>query len=152
LTDARVDAVKRGLEKAGIEVYRVRDTVIEVAERIRFHIMDSGARIVAADPLEVRFSARSQRSGNPDLDDESLFGLVRSALADVARARGFSEAGTASERVMDPVDPNRMLDVWYEVRFARQVASVDEAVDLVRWVLSVERFVGTSAPPDGVAY
>lgn len=152
MADSRLDVIKRGLQTAGIEIYRVREGVIEVAERIRFHIMDSGVRVVPAEPLEVQFSARSQKSGNPDLDDESLFSLVRSALSEVAGKQGFVEAGTSSEQVMDPIDATRILDVWYEVRFTRRADTVEEAAELVRWVLSVERFVGASAPPDGAQY
>jgi hypothetical protein len=152
VADPRVEAIKNGLVSAGIEVYRVRDGVIEVAERIRFHIMDSGIRVVVADPIEVRFSARSQKSGNPDLDDESLYALVRSALSDVATRHGFSEDGTSSERVMDPVDASRVLDTWFEVSFTKRAANVEEAAELVRWILTVERFVGASAPPEGAPY
>jgi hypothetical protein len=150
LPDPRVDAIKRGLQSAGIEVYRVRETTIEIAERVRFHIMDSGVRILVDEPLEIRFSARSQRSGNPGLDTDSLYGLVRSAISDAAVAQGFAEASVSSQDVMDPVDSGRVLDVWYEVTWAKKVGTVEEAASMVRWVLTLERFVGSSAPPDGV--
>ena len=147
-----IEAIKRELQSAGIEVYRVRENVIEIAERVRFHIMDSGIRVVAQVPIEVRFSARSQKSGNPDLDDDALFGLVRDALSGAASEQGFVEEGTSSQRVTDPSDPNRVLDVWYEVRFVRHVTDPAEVAGLVRWILTVERFIGSSAPPDGDAY
>ncbi len=149
MSDPRVDAIKRGLQDAGLEVYRVRESTIEIAERVRFHIMDSGARIVVDEHLEVRFSARSQLSGNPGLDTDSLYGLVRSALTDAAVAQGFAETETSSQNVMDPVDARRVLDVWYEITWAKKVANVEEAATAIRWVLTLERFVGSSAPPEG---
>ncbi|MBW1906830.1 MAG: hypothetical protein JRJ24_16290, partial [Deltaproteobacteria bacterium] len=45
-----------------MEIYRTDDRELQIAERVRLHIMDSGVRVVLNSGLLVQFTARTQRS------------------------------------------------------------------------------------------
>lgn len=137
--------LKESLVQAGLEVYRSRPTEIHVAERVRSHIMDSGVKLHIGEALEVRFAARTQRSDYPETPDAQLLELVRVAVGQPARARGFEELGAGAIEVKDPIDPARTLDVWHEVTYSKRVDDVVAAIDEIRWALGVDRYV----MPDG---
>ena len=40
-----VQGLKKALTDAGIEIYRIQGTTLQIAERVRLHIMDSGIRV-----------------------------------------------------------------------------------------------------------
>lgn len=134
--------IKEALVLAGLEVYRTRPHEVQVAERIRLHIMDSGIRVLAGESLAVVFSARAQRSDTPHLSDEEMFARARAAAVEQALAAGFTAEGQARVEMTDPMDGTKVLDVFFEVAFRKPVASLDEAVETVRWALGVERIVG----------
>ncbi len=140
-----VDAkqLKDPLVRAGLEIYRSGSSEVQIAERVRSHLMDSGVRLAVLDTgaLEVWFTGRTQRSDRPTAAPDELFAVVRSTIGERALEAGFSEAGSAAVEVKDPVDPSRTLDVWYEVRYVKGVPDVDAAVGEIRWVLAVERFI-----------
>ena len=144
---SELQAVKQALVAAGVEIYRTRPDELQIAERIRLHIMDSGVRVAfrvdgeALDESTVVFTARAQRSDFPNESPEQLFAKVRGAIGSAAAARGYAEVGSGSTEVKDPVDANKVLDVWHEVTFARAVDSIEAAVDEVRWALSQEKYI-----------
>lgn len=134
--------LKETLVAAGLEVYRTRPDELHVAERVRSHLMDSGIRIAkSAEGFEVRFIARTQRSDYPGAAPDLLFARIRERVGVPALANGFAETSSGATDVKDPMDAARTLDVWQEVSYARGVASVDEAIDAVRWALGIDRFV-----------
>jgi hypothetical protein len=133
--------LKESLVHAGLEVYRSRPAEIHVAERVRSHIMDSGVRLLVGQGLEVRFAARTQRSDYPETPADELFARVRAHVGRPAEARGFAEVTSGTVEVKDPVDPNRTLDVWHEVTYAKPVSDVGAAIDEIRWALGVDRYV-----------
>ena len=137
-----VSAVKKALVDAGVEIYRTRNEEIQVAERVRLHIMDSGIRISFVDGARVVFVARSQRSDFPNEAPDDLFARVRTKIGDEAGQRGYTESRAATTEVKDPVDPQKILDVWHEVTYAKPVDDVEALVDEVRWALSIEKYVG----------
>lgn len=134
-------SVKSALVARGIEVYRVQGTIVEVAERVRLHLMDSGIRVVTGPTPQVRFTARTQRSENHALSAEAQFERVRAAVGAQAAAEGWHEVEAASKDVLDPVDHTKVLDVFFEVTYARDVSSADDATTAVQWTLGIEKYV-----------
>lgn len=134
--------VKAELVAAGFEVYRTKPDEVQVAERIRLHIMDSGIRVHVAEPAHVAFTVRQQRSDFPDVTPESLIDRARREVGSLATARGYQERTAGSVEVKDPMDPNRVLDVWHEVTYEKSIGDLSGAVEEVRWALSIERFLG----------
>ena len=140
---SNVASIKEALESAGIEIYRSTPEEVQVAERVRLHIMDSGVRVLSDTPdgaLRVRFTARSQRSDFPNAQSDDLFARVRNEVGTEAVERGYDEKDTTIREVTDPVDDAKVLDVWHEVVYEKP-ASLAELVDEVRWALSVEKYV-----------
>ena len=138
-----VPALKKALVDAGFEIYRTGSDEIQLAERIRLHIMDSGVRIRRGDAVTVEFTARSQRSDFPNSDPDELFDRVRAVVGGPAHARGFREKSFATVKVTDPVDDTRVLDVWHEVTYHKATEAIPDFLEEVRWALDVEKYVGT---------
>ena len=74
----------------------------------------------------------------PNEDDATLFGRVRHLATPIA-SQGFVETGSDIMRVEDPGDEHRTLDLFYEIVFARAVASADDALVVLRFALGVEK-------------
>lgn len=133
--------VKNALVAQGIEVYRVAGDVVEVAERVRLHLMDSGIRVVSGASTQVRFTARTQRSENNLLSADAQFERVRQAVGALAQAQGWSEVEAVSKEIVDPIDHSKILDTFYEVTYACDVSAVDDVTAAVTWALTVEKYV-----------
>ena len=67
---------------------------------------------------------------------------IDAALAMPAVTQGFSEISTSATPVTDPTDDTRVLDTFYEVVLVHDVASVEDAVPVLKFVLSLEKAVG----------
>lgn len=137
--------VKDELIGAGIEVYRTRQSEIHIAERVRLHIMDSGVRLTLGEPLQVSFTARSQQSDFPNVDEGSLLEKVRHCVGQDALARGYVELSSGRVEVTDPSDKQRVLDVWHEVTYAKPAPDTKAAIHEIQWALTIERFVSPSS-------
>ncbi len=135
-----IEAIKDALVAAGLEVFRTRGTEIFLAERQRYHIMDSGVRILA-DAQTVRFTVRSQRSDFPHVEARELFERVRACFREKADARGYRETATATTEVKDPMDQLKVLDVWHEVTYEKAVDDVPTLLDEVRWAMALDKSV-----------
>lgn len=129
------DDVLDTLAVAGIEVYRDSATEVQLAERVRVHLMDSGVSVRLEQPCSVSFAIRCQRSDYAGESADALFERVRSAYAQAANAAGFREAQAQPREIRNPVDEADVLDVWYEVRFVREVDSLDSMRDAAEWAL-----------------
>lgn len=135
--------LKKALVASGFEVFRTLPGEVVLAERVRENlILDSGVRVA---PLEggrfqVRVILRAQRADFPNEEESALFERVRK-LAEPAISYGFTERSTAVTAVKDPADATRTLDTFYEVNLAHDVASVEEAVPILKFVLSLEKAV-----------
>ncbi|MCB9593183.1 MAG: hypothetical protein H6719_10660 [Sandaracinaceae bacterium] len=126
--------------KAGLEIYRTKPSELEIAERVRLHIMDSGVRV--RNNLSVVFTGRTQRSDfGAGISTEQLFERVRDAIGQQAQDRGYVEEAAHLVEVKDPMDDQRVLDTWHEVVYVKEAGHVDGVVEEVRWALSVEKFV-----------
>jgi hypothetical protein len=136
--------VKAELLAAGLEVYRTKPDEVLVAERVRLHIMDSGIRVRVAEPSQVIFTVRQQRSDFPEVPPETLIDRARREVGSVATARGYVETHAGSVEVKDPLDQSRVLDVWHEVTYEKPIDDGPSAIEEVRWALSIERFLGRS--------
>jgi hypothetical protein len=136
-----LESVKQALLDAGVEIYKTEDAEIAVAERVRLHIMDSGVRVRVSDRATVLFTARSQQSDFPEESADILLERVRGSVGSQAGTRGYREADAATIEVKDPVDENRVLDVWHEVTYEKPTEDLQAVVDEVRWALEVDKYV-----------
>lgn len=136
-----IQDIQQALSDAGVEIYRTADRELQIAERVRLHIMDSGVRVALNGGLVVQFTARTQRSDAPSALAEDLFRRVREEVGEQAGRRGYQESHAEIVEVKDPVDDARVLDVWHEVTYRKPLAAVSDAVAEVRWALDLEKYV-----------
>jgi hypothetical protein len=136
-----IQSIQQALANAGVEIYRTDEHELQIAERIRLHIMDSGVRVVVQNGLAVQFTARTQRSDAPSAQPDELFRRVREEVGERAGSRGYLESNAEIVEVKDPVDEARVLDVWHEVTYRKRLDAVDDAVAEVRWALDLEKYV-----------
>ena len=136
-----VQRVRQALLDAGVEIYRAQGEEIQVAERVRLHIMDSGVRVELRTGVVVRFTARTQRSDFPNAAPGDLFDKVRERVEAHATPRGYVESDAKSVEVKDPVDASKVLDVWHEVTYEKP-SDLDHLIDEVRWALELDKYVG----------
>lgn len=135
--------LKKALVASGFEVFRTLSEEVVLAERVRENlILDSGVRLgpLADGKLRVRLVLRAQRADFPGDDESSMFDRVRK-LAEPAVQKGFAEESTNVNAVKDPADPSKTLDTFYELYLAHEVATVEDAVPLLKFALSLEKAV-----------
>jgi hypothetical protein len=137
----KIQDIRDALAEAGVEIYRSEAGQLQIAERVRLHIMDSGVRVVLNGELVVQFTARTQRSDAPSAHAEELFRRVREEIGAQAGSRGYEESRAEIVEVKDPVNESRVLDVWHEVTYRKPLAGVNDAVAEVRWALDLEKYV-----------
>lgn len=136
--------LKKALVASGFEVFRTLPEEVVLAERVRENlILDSGVRVAPLQDgkLQVRVVLRAQKADFPNEDENALFARVRK-LAEPAVAKGFSEVSTSVTAVKDPADASRTIDTFYEINLSHDVASVEDAVPVLKFVLSLEKAVG----------
>lgn len=136
--------LKKALVASGFEVFRTLPEEVVLAERVRENlILDSGVRVAprADGSFQVKVTLRAQRTDFPNDDETAMFDRAR-ALAMPAVTKGFSEVSTSATPVTDPTDDTRVLDTFYEVVLVHDVASVEDAVPVLKFVLSLEKAVG----------
>lgn len=137
---SNLQTVKQELVKAGLEIYRATPSEIEIAERVRLHIMDSGVRVRA--DLTVVFTVRTQRSDfGSGISADQLFEKVREAVGREATDRGYAEEAAHVVEMKDPMDDQKILDTWHEVVYAKPAEAIDDVIEEVRWALEVEKYV-----------
>jgi len=136
------NALEAALSEAKLEIYQKVGADILLAERVRVHMMDSGVRVRVGETCEVIFTTRCQRSDFPSDDGDTLYARVRAVTGPLAEERGFREVQAERIEVTDPMDDSRVLDVWHEITWAQEVIDAPTAVQLARWALSVEKYVG----------
>ena|SRR5258708_7424091 len=131
--------LKKALINAGFEIYRTKGDEIAIANRVRDNlIMDSGVRLRAGSPLGVKMIVGIRRAEFPDEDDAALFSRVRD-VARPALLQGFREMSSGTTPVLDPTDPSRTLDTFYEVTFEKTEEHLEEALSAVRIAIAVAK-------------
>ena len=135
-----LEAVRSALLEAGLEVFRIQEQSVHLAERVRSHLMDAGVRVHCARGLGVDVTVRAQSSDFPTDDPEHLFERVREAVGPNAQSNGFHETHARPREIRDPVDPTRLLDTWYELTFTKE-ATQQTLLDDVRWALKLPKCV-----------
>lgn len=141
MSTLNIEELRNVLLAAGFEIYRTTADELLLAERIRYHMMDSGVSLRLGADLRISFKARSQQSDFPDLEPEQLFEKVATAVGGDATARGYEEVLREVVDVRDPVDESRVLDIWHELRFEKAIESLEDVIDEARWALSIEKYV-----------
>lgn len=141
-----IQDLKRQLIAAGLEIYRTRPDAVHLAERPRDNqILDAGISVRPAGQadgsLELRVVMRAQRSDFPRDPIEALYERVRELAASDLLGTGFTEIETREQRMLDPGDKSKTLDIWYELVFSKVLADLDGAVAEVKRVLPLDKFV-----------
>lgn len=134
-----VKQLKTLIQDAGFEIYRTKDDTLMLAERVRVHLMDSGINVSTSGRIE--FVVRAQRSDHPERSPVDQFAALEDRTGSLAMNRGYDLVSSSEVDVRDNHDSARLLDVWYELRFGRDVEA-SSIVEELRWVFSIERFVG----------
>jgi hypothetical protein len=130
------------LTARGVDIFRVEATEIALAKRVRSHLMDAGVSVQLGPEPSVRFIVRAQSSDFPGVGATQLYDKVRHEVTAVARAQGFEEVAERPREVLDPGDASRVLDVWYELTFAKPVRDSDAWLDDIGWAMNVSKCVG----------
>jgi hypothetical protein len=132
--------LKAKLTAEGFLVFRTLSSEVRLAERVRENlILDSGvAALVSDSGLGVRVAFRSEGSAAPEASTEVHYQRAR-ARGDLAVAAGYSAVAELATPVLDPGDPTRTLDTWYEVAFEKAGLEWSVLLTELRWALSQTR-------------
>jgi len=118
-------------------VYRTTGQEVIIAERVRDNlILDSGVRVRAGKPMEIRIVMGLRRGQYPNESDEQVFARLRQ-LASPAMGRGFLEKQTGQAPVNDPADAKKTLDTFFELTLVKEEPEVPAMLELVRFALEV---------------
>lgn len=135
--------IKKALISAGFEVYRTSGEDVILADRARENlILDSGVRLRASDPIQVRLVMGVRQAQFPSDDEAALFDRVRQLAAPLL-SQGFSEVSTGVAPVVDPADQDRTLDTFYEVVFAKVEPAFEGALPTLKLALSIAKTAET---------
>jgi hypothetical protein len=111
-----------------------------LAERPRDNlILDSGVRLRVGEPLQISVVFRAQKADFPNDDEAQLFERVRKLAARALPPGAFAEVDASVNRVEDPGDAQRTLDVFYEITFCKSAGALDEALADVKHAMSIEK-------------
>ena len=141
MTEFTEERVKQAILDAGLEIYRAKDGRIQLAERVRLHLMDSGVAVDLQGDAAVYLTVRSQRSDFPTASADDLFAKVRERTREVARERGFEEIDASTRSLTDPVEKSHVLDIWHELTYRKPAGTLDGLLDDVRWALELPKCV-----------
>jgi hypothetical protein len=131
--------LKKALITAGFEVYRTAGEEVILADRARENlILDSGVRIRATEPIQIRLVMGIRQAAFPSDDEPALFERVRQLAAPLL-SEGFSEVATGVAPVTDPADEQRTLDTFYEVVFAKDEAALEGALPTLKLALQIAK-------------
>lgn len=137
-----LERAKAALIARGVDIFRAEATEIALAKRVRSHLMDAGVSVHFVPEPNVRFVVRAQSSDFPGASAKQLYDKVRHEVAGQASAQGFKEVAEHPREVRDPGDASRVLDVWYELTFAKPVRDSETWLDDVRWAMNISKCIG----------
>jgi hypothetical protein len=136
--------LRKTLVEAGLEVFRIKDDEVHLAERQNLHLMEAGIRIRATAPFRVTVTARAQRSDAPGWTPDALFEVVRHGVRPLTEI-GFEEQSAHTRELHSVSDQSQVVDVWYEVTMSCASESLEEAIGLARRALQIERYIVPAA-------
>lgn len=136
-----VQELKQTLLQAGFEVFRTLGSRVVLADRVRENlIMDSCVSVVCDETLGVRVVIRAQGADFPGETEEQLFARVVQHGVDLGQ-RGYEEVERSVVPMLDPSDPKKRLDTWYEVSFGRKLQADQDLGSELRFALAVVKVV-----------
>jgi hypothetical protein len=136
-----VQELKQTLLQSGFEVFRTLGSRVVLADRVRENlIMDSCVSVVCDPALDVRVVLRAQGADFPGETEEQLFTRVVQHAASLQQ-RGYEEVERSVVPMLDPSDPKKALDTWYEVSFQRQLLTDQDLGSELRFALAVVKVV-----------
>jgi hypothetical protein len=131
--------IKQTLIDAGLEVYRTTGEEVIVADRVRDNlILDSGVRVRAGDPMEVRLIMGLRQTQYPNEPPDQLFARLRHLAAD-AVGKGFAEVDAKQAPVNDPADAKKHLDTFFELVLMKREPDRAAMLDLVRFGVEIAK-------------
>ena len=136
-----LELTRAALLAHGIEVFRVDGSTIQLAVRVRHHLMDAGVSVCLEPDTHVQLTVRAQGSDHPGVAASQVFGKVRDAISNAAAARGFYERTSQCREIRDPGDEASILDLWYELTFAKPARDTSDLLDDVTWALGVPKCI-----------
>lgn len=137
-----MEKLKHQLLAANLELYGEEPGTLRLAERHRYHLMDAGVTLRAnEDAFVVSFVARAQRTDFPHVEQARVFAAIKTHFGGTAYDRGYRASGDEVREIRDPMDEQKVLDVWYETTFSRELATREEAIAEARWALGIEKYV-----------
>lgn len=135
-----VKQLRKALESAGLEVFRVRGEEVHLAVRQNVQMMEARVLVRGGATPQVTVSSWAQRSDAATMPDDALFSLVRERAASLVDA-GYVEQRFEREEIASVNDPAHLLDVWFSVTYARPVDSIEEAVTEAQRAIQFPRYV-----------
>lgn len=133
------------LTNAGHEIYRRDTDVVQLAERVRMHLMDSGVTVRPEPDGDRRASVtvafRCQRSDFPVATADELHRRIVKSLHLEAVHAGFAPRAGTTRQITNPVDESHVLDVWFEVTYWREVEGDDALREAVAWALQMPKCI-----------
>ena len=126
----------------GVHILRVEANEIALAKRVRSHLMDAGVSVQFGAEPSVRFIVRAQSSDFPGAGAKQLYDKVRLEVSASARTQGFEEIAQYPRELRDPGDASRVLDVWYELTYAKPLRDSDAWLDDIRWAMNIAKCIG----------
>lgn len=136
-----LERAKAALIARGVDIFRVETGEIALAKRVRSHLMDAGVSLQFTPEPSVCFIVRAQSSDFPGASAKQLYDKVRGEVAAEAHAQGFQEVAHQPREVLDPGDATSVLDIWYELTFAKPVRDADSWLDDIGWAMNVSKCV-----------
>lgn len=137
-----LERAQAALVARGVDILRVDAAEIALAKRVRSHLMDAGVSVQLGTEANVRFIVRAQSSDFPGAGAKQLYEKVRGEVSASASAQGFEEVAQHPREVRDPGDASRVLDVWYELTYAKPLGESDAWLDDIRWAMTISKVVG----------
>ncbi len=131
--------LREALNDANIEVYQEHAHTIEIAERIRFHMMDSGVRISNQKPWNLVFTVRAEQSSNPHASKETLLERLRAQFSKQVQDKGYREVEAHTRIINHPSNNDEVLDIWYELQYGKELTSIEEVVSDLQWALKIDK-------------
>jgi hypothetical protein len=141
VTAPTFEVARAAITDSGLEVFRVKDETIQLAERVRSHLMDASVSVSFDKQARIQFIVRAQTSDFPGSGPDEMFNRVRHAVVNRAQARGFAESDRRCRQIYDPVDDSRVLDVWYELTFSKEAGELVQLMDDLRFALGVKKCI-----------